>query len=304
MTVRWTANLASACVGGQAGFFTDQELAESGGIIWDPMKEQPAADTPLDPAPIPMAARSFTAEQVRAFADGRPDICFGDGFQLTRTHTATPRDPQRPTDILPGYSRVRSQRRTLGPRLPAGREDLDRRRVVLRRSLQERPLYAGHPDVRGLLPDHGLLPGRPGRHRRPRRLGLRARARGDLQAALPRSGHPRRPPPDLRGLCGGVPRRSHPHPVRRRHVYGRRPESLPRQKNRPPVDPGLPPGMRLESGRGRRRPNCFRQGFRFRLLFPGRLCLGSALPCLRPGLRGLPTANAAVRACPARPTTS
>src|SRR5206468_2912404 len=35
--------------------------------------------------------RSFDSTRVRAFADGRPADCFGDGFEATYTHTATPR---------------------------------------------------------------------------------------------------------------------------------------------------------------------------------------------------------------------
>ncbi|MEV6489816.1 beta-ketoacyl synthase N-terminal-like domain-containing protein [Actinoplanes sp. NPDC051633] len=74
---------------GQAGFFTDDELSHSGGVLWDA-----AAVTPPD-APDPPAVRcersSFDAEAVGALADGRPDRCFGTGWTATRAHVRTPR---------------------------------------------------------------------------------------------------------------------------------------------------------------------------------------------------------------------
>ncbi|MDT7787745.1 MAG: hypothetical protein QOF58_6164 [Pseudonocardiales bacterium] len=73
---------------GQAGFFTDAELAATAGVIWDPARENPdgTCDQPLAQAP-----RSFTAEKVRAFAQGRPADCFGDAWSVTRSHSRTPR---------------------------------------------------------------------------------------------------------------------------------------------------------------------------------------------------------------------
>jgi len=75
---------------GQAGFFTDEELANSEGCLWKP-ETQEIRDVQIDP-PFAMCQRtSFDADQIRAFADGRPWECFGEGFEWTKTHTRTPR---------------------------------------------------------------------------------------------------------------------------------------------------------------------------------------------------------------------
>ncbi|TWP50621.1 beta-ketoacyl synthase [Lentzea tibetensis] len=74
---------------GQAGFFTDQELAATTGVIWDPELERP--EGPCEAPVVVTGQRSFDAEQVRAFADGRPYDCFGPQWDLTRAHIRTPR---------------------------------------------------------------------------------------------------------------------------------------------------------------------------------------------------------------------
>ncbi|MEU4244075.1 beta-ketoacyl synthase N-terminal-like domain-containing protein [Actinoplanes sp. NPDC026619] len=66
---------------GQAGFFTDDELLNTGGVLWDAPEVSP---------PDPSAA-SFDAGAVAAFAEGRPDECFGPGWARTRAHVRTPR---------------------------------------------------------------------------------------------------------------------------------------------------------------------------------------------------------------------
>jgi 3-oxoacyl-(acyl-carrier-protein) synthase/3-hydroxymyristoyl/3-hydroxydecanoyl-(acyl carrier protein) dehydratase len=75
---------------GQAGFFSDQELAESAGILWCPEDAELGPDPRLDPPEVVCERQSFNAEQVKAYADGRPWDCFGPGFELTKTHTRTP----------------------------------------------------------------------------------------------------------------------------------------------------------------------------------------------------------------------
>lgn len=76
---------------GQAGFFTDEELANSEGCLWKPETQELKADATVD-APFAMCTReSFDADQIRAFADGRPWDCFGEGFEVSKTHTRTPR---------------------------------------------------------------------------------------------------------------------------------------------------------------------------------------------------------------------
>ncbi|MFN2428005.1 MAG: 1-acyl-sn-glycerol-3-phosphate acyltransferase, partial [Candidatus Binatia bacterium] len=91
--------------GGQAGFFTDDELAASAGVLWDPCDEDPAfpAQRPslakaavvrgeprVDAAAVTCTRSAFGADELRAFAAGRPWECFGPGFELTHTHTRTP----------------------------------------------------------------------------------------------------------------------------------------------------------------------------------------------------------------------
>ena len=77
---------------GQAGFFSDRELADPAGVIWDPNIEKPIGDAlPFD---VPDLSRSTWArEDVAAFAEGRAFDCFGPGYELLATHTATPRIP-------------------------------------------------------------------------------------------------------------------------------------------------------------------------------------------------------------------
>ena len=77
--------------GGQAGFFTDAELADSAGVLWDAATGEHNAQARLD-APAVLCTRSaFSAEQIAAFAEGDVLGCFGPGFELTRTHNDTPR---------------------------------------------------------------------------------------------------------------------------------------------------------------------------------------------------------------------
>ncbi|MFI6475260.1 beta-ketoacyl synthase N-terminal-like domain-containing protein [Streptomyces sp. NPDC050516] len=76
---------------GQAGFFTKAELDNTDGVRWDPATRAPAEDIPLDAPAVRCTRSSFTAEQVRAFADGRPADCFGPGWDVTRSHVRSPR---------------------------------------------------------------------------------------------------------------------------------------------------------------------------------------------------------------------
>lgn len=76
---------------GQAGFFTDAELADSGGVLWTPETGEHAADARVDAPRIDCTRSSFTDEQLEAFAHGDAYACFGPGFELTSPHTRTPR---------------------------------------------------------------------------------------------------------------------------------------------------------------------------------------------------------------------
>ena len=75
---------------GQAGFFTDDELDNSGGVLWDCATETPV-DGPQDAPAVVCTKQTFDANALRAFADGRPYDCFGPGWDVTRAHVRTPR---------------------------------------------------------------------------------------------------------------------------------------------------------------------------------------------------------------------
>lgn len=75
---------------GQAGFFTDEELASSAGVLWDPL-EEPPADAPVA-SPAAVCKRSaFNANELRSFAEGSPFECFGPGWESTQPHVRSPR---------------------------------------------------------------------------------------------------------------------------------------------------------------------------------------------------------------------
>lgn len=78
---------------GQAGFFTDEELAGSGGVLWNPEDDDPDPDARLDPAPRLSTKRRFTHTEVQHWVDGEADRCFGEGFELMACHTRTPTIP-------------------------------------------------------------------------------------------------------------------------------------------------------------------------------------------------------------------
>ena len=77
---------------GQAGFFTYDELADSKGILWTPEDEDhdAIAATPNAAHPNVTDKRSFSAEEVQRFAQGDVWEVFGEGFEWTAAHTATP----------------------------------------------------------------------------------------------------------------------------------------------------------------------------------------------------------------------
>ncbi len=75
---------------GQAGFFTDDELAHSNGVIWDARTAEIVSEPRLDPPAVHCERRSFTAEQVIAFSEGRVVECFGEAFRAAENHVRTP----------------------------------------------------------------------------------------------------------------------------------------------------------------------------------------------------------------------
>lgn len=78
---------------GQAGFFTDAELAESAGVLWEAETGEHCDDPRLASPAVSCVRNEFSADQVRSFAKGRVVDCFGPGFEMAYTHTRTPRIP-------------------------------------------------------------------------------------------------------------------------------------------------------------------------------------------------------------------
>ncbi len=76
---------------GQAGFFTDEELAESGGILWSPETGEYDPTARLDPPKVRCIRTSFDEAQVEAFAHGDGYRAFGPGFERLQTHVRAPR---------------------------------------------------------------------------------------------------------------------------------------------------------------------------------------------------------------------
>ncbi len=76
---------------GQAGFFTDAELADSAGCLWTPEDQAIVAAPRLDPPRAVPARASFDRRALEAFAAGDTYACFGAGFERAQTHTLSPR---------------------------------------------------------------------------------------------------------------------------------------------------------------------------------------------------------------------
>jgi PfaB family protein len=76
---------------GQAGFFTDAELAGSAGCLWTPEGQEIVANPRLDPPRAMSTHTSFDRDALVAFSNGDTHACFGAGFELARTHTRSPR---------------------------------------------------------------------------------------------------------------------------------------------------------------------------------------------------------------------
>ncbi|MEM7023927.1 MAG: acyltransferase domain-containing protein, partial [Pseudomonadota bacterium] len=85
---------------GQAGFFTDEELAGSSGVLWDPADDAPKADARLDSTPRCTTRRQFDREQVDALVAGNAYACFGEGFEMAAAHQRTPTLPSGPMHLF------------------------------------------------------------------------------------------------------------------------------------------------------------------------------------------------------------
>ncbi len=77
---------------GQAGFFTDAELAETGGVLWDATSQPAPTKQPrIDHPRVEPTREHFSREEVDAFSEGRALDCFGAGYERVATHHFTPR---------------------------------------------------------------------------------------------------------------------------------------------------------------------------------------------------------------------
>ncbi|MED5373175.1 MAG: beta-ketoacyl synthase N-terminal-like domain-containing protein [Myxococcota bacterium] len=76
---------------GQAGFFTDAELLESGGILWTAEEGECVENPRMDEPDLLTTKRSLSNAELVAFSEGRTSDCFGPEFYLSDAHTRTPR---------------------------------------------------------------------------------------------------------------------------------------------------------------------------------------------------------------------
>jgi 3-hydroxymyristoyl/3-hydroxydecanoyl-(acyl carrier protein) dehydratase/1-acyl-sn-glycerol-3-phosphate acyltransferase len=75
---------------GQAGFFTEEELNESAGVLWTPEGQAIRGDARLDPPAATCTRRQLSAAEVRGFSEGDLHACFGPGFEAGQAHVRTP----------------------------------------------------------------------------------------------------------------------------------------------------------------------------------------------------------------------
>ncbi|MFY1599785.1 hypothetical protein [Micromonospora sp. WMMD737] len=78
---------------GQAGFFSDDELAESDGVLWDAASDAPRDGARRDAPPCVTTKRSFDRDDLDAYIRGHAFTCFGPGFERAAAHTRTPATP-------------------------------------------------------------------------------------------------------------------------------------------------------------------------------------------------------------------
>jgi len=75
----------------QAGFFSDKELVESAGVLWDCAEASAPVNGRVDQPAVICESQSFNHAQLAAFAGGRPFECFGKGWEKTQAHVRTSR---------------------------------------------------------------------------------------------------------------------------------------------------------------------------------------------------------------------
>jgi PfaB family protein len=78
---------------GQAGFFTDEELAGSGGVLYEAEDVRPTPSARLAPPVVASSKPALSAAEIAAFTEGRIADCFGAGYNQAQSHTRTPTIP-------------------------------------------------------------------------------------------------------------------------------------------------------------------------------------------------------------------
>ncbi|MBM4393628.1 MAG: 3-hydroxyacyl-[acyl-carrier-protein] dehydratase FabA, partial [Deltaproteobacteria bacterium] len=77
---------------GQAGFFSDAELAQSGGVIWEASGHDPGPGK-VDPPVVTPSRVDLDRAALEALGHGDLEAAFGPAFGRAHTHTWTPRTP-------------------------------------------------------------------------------------------------------------------------------------------------------------------------------------------------------------------
>ena len=74
----------------QAGFFTYEEIASSGGVLWKPEEAEFTNNPRLDPPVINCKKNYFNDDEIQALAEGDVYKCFGEGFEMAAAHVRSP----------------------------------------------------------------------------------------------------------------------------------------------------------------------------------------------------------------------
>ncbi|MCX2933888.1 beta-ketoacyl synthase N-terminal-like domain-containing protein [Mycobacterium sp. CVI_P3] len=85
---------------GQAGFFSDAELAQSDGVLWDAEDDAPRDGARRDDPPCVTQKTSFSRDDLDAFIHGHAYRCFGAGFERAAAHTRTPSLPSGKLQLI------------------------------------------------------------------------------------------------------------------------------------------------------------------------------------------------------------
>lgn len=94
---------------GQAGFFSDAELAAARGVAWDPRTAEHSTTGTLDPPVVRCRRETFPEEAVAALASGRAGACFGPGFEMARAHVRSPRIPEGRLRLIDRVTELRPE---------------------------------------------------------------------------------------------------------------------------------------------------------------------------------------------------